>query len=71
MKTITCEDLGGPCKQKLSAGSWVEMVEVMNKHVEENHPETAVEMEKMNSEDPEAWSKKMESVWEESIEDSI
>jgi hypothetical protein len=25
MKTMTCQSLGGPCEQKLSAGSWDEM----------------------------------------------
>ena len=71
MKTMTCEDLGGPCKQKLSAGSWIEMVGVMTDHVEENHPEIVMEMEKINSDDPEAWSKQMEPIWEEFEEDSI
>ena len=33
MKTMTCQSLGGPCEQKLSAGSWNEMVQAMTKHI--------------------------------------
>ena len=31
MKTMTCKGLGGPCDQKLSAGSWDEMVQTMGR----------------------------------------
>jgi hypothetical protein len=43
---------GGPCEQKLAAGSWDEMVKTMTKHVMEKHPDTAKAMEKMHNEDP-------------------
>ena len=64
MKTIKCEDLGGPCKQKLSADSWAGMVTTMTKHVIKNHPDTAKEMEKMHKEDPEKWGKEMKPKWD-------
>ena len=64
MKTLLCKDLGGPCDQKLSAESWGQMVGIMTKHVMENHPDTAKEMEKMHSEDPERWGKEHKPKWE-------
>ena len=45
MKTMTCKQLGGKCDQKLSAGSWDEMVKVMTKHVLEKHPDVAKAMD--------------------------
>jgi hypothetical protein len=39
------KDLGGTCEQKLTAGSWDEMVKAMTKHVMENHPDVAKQME--------------------------
>ena len=69
MKTMTCADLGGLCEQKLSAETWNEMVEVMTKHVKENHPETAEEMEETHNKDPKKWSDEMEPKWEETAED--
>ncbi len=71
MKTMTCRDLGGPCDHKLSAGSWNEMVEVMTRHLEEHHPETAVEIERMNEENPGEWEREMELKWEKIHEDSF
>lgn len=68
MKTMTCKELGGSCDQKLSAESWDEMVSVMTKHVIENHPETARDMEKMHNEDPEAWGKEMKPKWDNAVE---
>jgi len=61
---MTCKELGGPCEQKLSAASWKEMAEKMTKHVMENHPETAKEMEQMHKEDPKKWGKEMKPKWE-------
>ncbi len=40
------------------------MVEAMTKHVMENHPDTAKEMEEMHAKDPEAWGKEMKPKWE-------
>jgi len=64
MKTMTCKELGGTCDQKLSAGSWDQMVQVMTKHVTDNHPELAKDMEKMHKEDPQKWSSEMKPKWE-------
>jgi predicted small metal-binding protein len=64
MKTLTCRDLGGPCDQELSAETWDDMVQTMTKHVMENHPETAKEMEEMHNEDPEKWGKEMKPKWD-------
>lgn len=54
-KTMTCKPRGGKCDQKLSAGSWDEMVKAMTKHVIEKHPDVAKAMEKMHKEDPKKW----------------
>jgi len=64
MKTMTCRDLGGPCDQELTASSWGEMVQTMTKHVMDNHPETAKEMEQMHNDDPEKWGKEMKPKWD-------
>jgi len=64
MKTMTCKELGGACDQKLSTGSWDEMVKTMTKHVVENHPHTAQGMEKMHNENPQKWGKVMKPKWE-------
>lgn len=52
---MTCKPRGGKCDQKLSAGSWDEMVKAMTKHVIEKHPDVAKAMEKMHKEDPKKW----------------
>jgi predicted small metal-binding protein len=64
MKTMTCEDLGGKCDAKLSAGSWDEMVQIMTKHVMEKHPHLAKEMEKMHTEDPKKWGRETKPKWD-------
>ncbi len=61
---MTCRELGGVCDQELSASTWDEMVTTMTKHVIENHPDTAKEMEKMHAEDPEAWGKEIKPKWD-------
>jgi predicted small metal-binding protein len=58
MKTMTCKSLGGPCEQKLSAGSWEEMVAIMTRHVIQQHPDTAKEMEKMHNQDSQKMGKR-------------
>ena len=55
MKTMTCRELGGKCDQKLSAGSWDEMVQLMTKHVMGTHPDVAKEMEKMHNKRGPPW----------------
>jgi predicted small metal-binding protein len=64
VKTMSCKDLGGKCDQKLSAGSWDEMVKAMTKHVIENHPDVAREMEKMHKLDPKKWGKETKPKWD-------
>ena len=64
MKTMTCKELGGKCDQKLSAGSWDEMVQVMTKHVMTTHPDVAKEMEKMHNADPKKWGRETKPKWD-------
>lgn len=64
MKTMTCKELGGKCDQKLSAESWDEMVQTMTKHVMENHPDVAKEMEAMYNQDPKQWSREIKPKWD-------
>ncbi len=64
MKTLTCRQLGGECDQKLTAVSWGGMVKIMTKHVMENHPDTAREMERMHNETPEKWGEEMKPKWD-------
>ncbi|MDB5188108.1 MAG: hypothetical protein JWO50_628 [Candidatus Kaiserbacteria bacterium] len=64
MKTMTCNELGGACDEKLTAESWDEMVTKMTKHVMDNHPDVAEEMEKMHNEDPKKWGSIMKPKWE-------
>jgi len=64
MKTMTCKELGGPCDQKLSAGSWEDMVNTMVEHVMSNHPQTAEEMKKMHEEDPKKWGRETKPKWD-------
>lgn len=67
---MTCRELGGPCDQKLSAESWDEMVGKMTKHVIENHPETAKEMEEMHNADPKKWGGEMKPKWDATPEEN-
>jgi predicted small metal-binding protein len=64
MKTMTCNELGGPCDHKLSAASWDEMVKSMTTHVMDRHPDTAKAMGKMYKEDPKQWGREMKSKWD-------
>ena len=64
MKTMTCKQLDGKCDQKLSAGSWDDMVKAMTKHVMEKHPDLAKEMEKMYKEDPKKWGHENKPKWD-------
>ena len=64
VKTMTCKQLGGKCDQKLSAGSWDEMVKVMTQHVMERHPDVAKEMAAMHDKDPTRWGREMKPKWD-------
>lgn len=68
MRTMTCKDLGGTCDQRLTAGSWDEMVKTMTKHVMEKHPDVAKQMERMHKDDPKQWGKEMKPKWDASPE---
>ncbi len=69
MKTLTCKDLGGKCVQKLSAGSWGEMVKTMTKHVLEKHPDVAKQMEAKYQQDPQKWTMEMKPKWDAAYEE--
>jgi predicted small metal-binding protein len=64
MKTMTCRNLGGACDQKLSAESWNEMVGLMVKHVTDNHPDVAKQMEQMHNADSQKWGRETKPKWE-------
>jgi predicted small metal-binding protein len=64
MKTLTCKEPGGKCDQKLSAGTWNELVQAMTKHVMDKHPDVAKEMEKMHQEDPKKWGREIKPKWD-------
>ena len=70
MKTLTCKELGGTCDEKLSAGSWDEIVTVMTRHVMEKHPDVAKKMEAMHNEDPKRWSRETKPKWDAAPEES-
>ena len=64
MKTMLCKDLAGVCDEPLSADSWDEIVQVMTKHVIQNHPDLAKKMEQMHNEDPEKWGRENRPKWD-------
>lgn len=64
MKTMQCKDLGGTCDKKLSAESWDEIVQVMTKHVMQEHPDVAKQMEQMHNDDPKKWSRETKPKWD-------
>lgn len=64
MKTMTCQELGGTCDQRLSAESWDEMVKKMTSHVMEKHPDVAEAMKEMHENDPEQWGREMKPKWD-------
>ena len=68
VKTMTCNELGGTCEQKLSANSWDEMVQKMTKHVMDKHPDVAKDMEKMHNEDPKKWGREMKPKFDAALE---
>jgi len=47
------------------------MVKLMVKHVMENHPELANEMEAMHNSDPHAWGNEMKPKWDAAPEISV
>ena len=71
MKMMTCKQLGGVCDHEMTASSWDDMVKLMVKHVMENHPELANEMEAMHARDPHAWGNEMKPKWDAAPEVSV
>ena len=59
MKTLTCKELGGKCDQKISADTRNELVKNVSKHVIEEQPDLAKDMERMHNEDPQKWGRDM------------
>lgn len=64
MKTMTCQELGGKCTQRLSADTCEQMVQTMTKHVIKKHPDVAKEMERMHKEHPKKWGQEMKPKWD-------
>ena len=69
VKSLTCREMGGACDQKISANSWNELVQKLSKHVAENHPEVAKQMEEMHSKDPKMWGAANKPKWEAATEE--
>jgi hypothetical protein len=64
MKTLACKEPGGKCDQKLLAGAWDELVQVMTKHALEKYPDVPKEMERMHKGDPKKWRREMKPKWD-------
>jgi predicted small metal-binding protein len=69
MKTMTCDQLGGPCDASMTAGSEHEMMTMGMQHVEEAHPEMAEKIKAMSKEETDAWATDFHSKWEAAPED--
>ena len=69
MRTLTCRQLGGACDQELSTNSWDEMVQTMAKHVMENHPDVAKQMEQTHADDPKRRGREMKPKWDNAPEE--
>jgi predicted small metal-binding protein len=63
MKTITCEQLGGPCDYKITANTPEEVIKSGMKHVEKAHPEIAKKMENMSYEEGKNWNHFFMKIW--------
>ncbi len=70
MKTLTCAQMGGPCKEKITGSTEDEMMMNGMKHVEEAHPEMAADIKKMDRNDPmmTAWVEKFKITYAEAPE---
>ena len=65
MKTMTCAQMGGPCKEKIAGSTPEEMIANGMKHLEEAHPEMAAQMKATPKDDPMMveWNKKFMKDW--------
>ena len=66
MKTMTCNQMGGPCEAAISGGTVEEMMTAGMAHMEAAHPEMAADIKAMPKDDPKMveWNKKFMEDWE-------
>ena len=66
MKTLTCKQMGGPCDEKITAGSYKEMMDKGWEHVAKAHPEMAKDIQAMPKDDPKMveWEKGFKAEYE-------
>jgi predicted small metal-binding protein len=69
MKTLTCEQMGGPCASPLTGATPEEMMEHGWKHMEEAHPDMATEMAALPQEAKDDWEKGFRAKWDATPED--
>jgi hypothetical protein len=58
------QTVGWRLRQAAIRGFWEEMVQVMTRHVMENHPEVAKKMESLHKQDPQQWAREDKPKWE-------
>lgn len=66
MKTLTCREMGGMCDTAITADSKGEMLVKGMEHIEEAHPEMAVDIKKMSPTDPLMleWQEKFDATYD-------
>jgi predicted small metal-binding protein len=71
MKTMTCDQLGGPCDAAMSAETSDEMLAKGMAHLETAHPEMAATVKATPADDPMmvGWAAKFAKDWENTPED--
>ena len=52
MKTLTCEQMAGPCNAEIKGATSEEMMANGMAHIEEAHPEMAADIKAMPKDDP-------------------
>ncbi len=72
MKTMTCQQMGGPCDKKIQGENIDEMRTNAMKHLEEAHPEMAADIKAMPKDDPKMteWDTKFTADYEATPEDT-
>jgi predicted small metal-binding protein len=66
MKTLTCDQMGGPCDAKITGATKDEMMTNAMAHLEAAHPDMAATVKAMPATDPTmvAWNDKFNKDWE-------
>ena len=64
MKSMTCNDMGGPCDATMTAGSAEEMMKHGMDHVDATHPEVAETIKAMTPEEQETWKADFMKKWD-------